>query len=51
VNAVEFAIIVITMCSLTLNFPGFKLHVYPKVVNRLDGRVVSKSFPAGKASS
>ena len=51
VNGVEFAMIVITMCSLRLNFPGLRLQVYPKVVNCLDGRIASKSFPAGKASS
>ena len=50
-NGVGFAIIVITMCSLRLNFPGFRLHVYLKVVNRLDGRIASKSLPAGKARS
>lgn len=46
-----FAITVIIMCSLRLNFPGLRLHVCPKVVNRLDGRTASRSFPAGKASS
>ena len=46
-----FAIIVITMCSLRLNFPGLRLQVRPNVVNCVVGRIASKSFPAGKASN
>ena len=43
------AIMVITICSFMLNFPGLRLQVYPKVVNRRVGRTLSRSLPAGKA--
>ena len=39
---------VITICSFVLNFPGFRLQVYPKVVNLRVGRTFSKNLPAGK---
>ena len=42
---------VITICSFMLNFPGFRLQVYPKVVNWRVGRTFSENLPAGKPLS
>jgi hypothetical protein len=38
--------IVITICSFMLNFPGLRLQVYPRVVNWRVGRTFSRSLPA-----